>query len=257
MNILHVLLLSLIEGITEFLPISSTGHLVLASHLLKLAQSDFLKSFEIFIQLGAIAAAAYLYGRQIVQNKFMLAKILAAFIPTALAGLLLYPFIKGFLLENVYITAGALFTGGLLLIILEKWVIKDTGSKTTLKSLSVRDSFIIGTFQAVSVVPGISRAGATIVGGLLLNMNRKSAVEFSFMLAIPTMLAATGYDLVKNAHTLTAQNSLYLLVGMVASFVVAFVVIKWFIKYVQTKSLIPFGVYRIVLAVIYFLLFLR
>lgn len=258
MNLFHVILLSIIEGVTEFLPISSTGHLVLASDLLKIQQTEFVKSFEIFIQLGAILAAVWLYGKNLFTQKGLFVKVLVAFLPTGLIGLVSYRIIKGFLIGNSMITAFALLLGGVLFIILETFVFKDAGgSKTTLKSLSVRDALLLGLFQSISVIPGVSRAGATIIGGLLLNMNRKSAVEFSFLLAIPTMLAATVFDLSQAAKSFSGNDALYLLIGFIVSFFTALFAIRAFIKFVQTNTFIPFGIYRIVLAILFFLFVLR
>lgn len=258
MNLLHVIILSVIEGITEFLPISSTGHLILTANLLGIAQDPFVKSFEVIIQLGAILAAVVLYAKTVLKQKDLIGKILVGFIPSAIVGLTLYKFIKGFLLENVYITLIALFVGGVAFIVLEKFVFnKSTGSKTTLKSLSFRDAVVVGLFQALSIIPGTSRSGASIIGGMLVNMNRKSAVEFSFLLAIPTMLAATVLDLKENAFQFTSTEFLYLGIGLVISFVVAFIVMRWFVQFVQTNTFIPFGIYRIVFSVLYFLLLVR
>ncbi len=258
MNIIHVIILSIIEGITEFLPISSTGHLILVSHLLGIGESNFKKSFDIIIQLGAIMAAVVLYAKTLLQNRQLLTKVIVGFIPAAIIGFLLYKFITTVLLGDIYVTLTTLLLGGIIFIVLEKWwFVKESGTKTTLKTLSIRDAFIIGVFQALAVIPGVSRSGSTIIGGLLLGMNRKSAVEFSFMLAIPTMLAVSALDLKNSAWSFSSSDYVYLGVGLVISFVVAYMVIKWFIRFVQNNTFVPFGVYRIVFALLYALIFIH
>lgn len=255
MNIFHVIILSIVEGITEFLPVSSTGHLILVSHILRIGDNNFTKSFEIIIQVGAILAAVVLYAKTLIQNKQLLTKVIAGFIPAAVIGLILYKFIKMFLLGNAYVTLVTLLLGGIIFIILEKWYFqKQTGTKTTLKTLTIRDALIIGIFQALAVVPGVSRSGSTIVGAMLLGVNRKSAVEFSFMLAIPTMIAASALDIKESAGSFSSHDIFYLILGLVISFVVAYIVIKWFIRFIQDHTFVPFGIYRIVLAIIYFLI---
>jgi undecaprenyl-diphosphatase len=256
MNLLDVIILSIIEGITEFLPISSTGHLVLASRLLGVPQTEFVKTFEIVIQLGAILAAVVLYAKTVLQNKVLFSKIAVAFFPSAIVGFTFYKLIKGFLIGNEWITIAALIIGGIALIITELRLGKEKGSKYTLKTLSMRDALLIGLFQALSVIPGVSRAAATILGGLILGMNRKSAVEFSFMLAIPTMIAASGYDLLQSADSFNQQNFAYLGVGIVLSFAVAFAAMRWLLKFIQTNTFIPFGIYRIAIGILFAIAFL-
>ncbi len=251
MDIIDVVVLSIVEGITEFLPISSTGHLVLTSRLLSIPQTEFVKTFEIVIQLGAIVAAIVMYGKTLLNNKQLIGKVIAGFIPAAVVGFIGYKLIKGFLIGNAWVTVVALFLGGIALIIIEKRLGEEKGTKYTLKTISVRDSFLIGIFQAFSVIPGVSRAAATIMGGLILGMNRKSAVEFSFMLAIPLIIAASGYDLLQSAHTFTQQNIFYLGLGFVLSFIVALFTMRWLLRFIQTNTFIPFGIYRIVLSILF------
>jgi undecaprenyl-diphosphatase len=251
MELPHVLIFSLVEGITEFLPISSTGHLVLTSEILRIPQTDFVKSFEIIIQLGAILAVVFLYWRKILESKILWKNILIAFIPTAIVGLTLYSFIKDVLIGNVLVTLLALFVGGIVLIALEFMLKQKEQPVASLEKFSLKTSFLIGLIQSLSIIPGVSRAGASIVGGMVLGLKRNVAVEFSFLLAIPTMFAATGLDLIKSELRFSPQEWLLLLIGFVGSFIVALAVVKWFIKYVQTNNLIPFGIYRIVLALIF------
>lgn len=252
-----MLILSIVEGITEFLPISSTGHLVLTARLLDVTQTDFVKTFEIVIQLGAILAAVVLYAKTLYKNRQLLNKLIIAFIPSAIVGFLGYNIIKDVLIGNESITAAALLLGGVALIVLERKIGEEKGTKITLKSMTIREAFLIGLAQSLSVIPGVSRAAATIMGGLLVGMNRRSAVEFSFMLAIPTMIVASGYDLSQSASSFTQQNLIHLLIGLATSFAIALVVMRWLLKFIQTNTFIPFGIYRIVLAVIFFFFILR
>lgn len=251
MDILDVIILSVVEGITEFLPISSTGHLILTSRLLQIPQSEFLKTFEIAIQLGAICAVVFLYWKKFLTDWNLNFKILVAFVPTALVGFFLYPFIKSYLLESSVITLASLFLGGILLIFFEKFF--STKNKTDLKKLSYKDSFLIGVVQSFSIVPGVSRAAATIIGGSFVGLNRVTATEFSFFLAVPTMFAATGFDLIKTAGNFSGSEYLNLVVGFILSFFIAIFSIKFLIAYVKKNSFVGFGVYRIILSVLYYL----
>lgn len=257
MDTLQVVILSAVEGVSEFLPISSTGHLVLTSNLLRIPQTEFVKSFEIIIQLGAILAVVFLYWRTILENKKLWPKLLIAFIPTAIIGLTLYKLIKDVLLGNPAITLWALLLGGIFLIIFELlWKEKDYHLEK-LENISNKNAFLIGVAQAISIVPGVSRAGATIIGGLLAGLKRKVAVEFSFLLAIPTMFAATVLDLKESALNFSYQEFLLLGIGFAGAFITALFAVKFFIKYIQNHTFIPFGIYRIILALLYWLIILR
>ena len=197
MSLVHVFILSLVEGITEFLPISSTGHLILASRLLGIYTTEFTKTFEIAIQLGAIMAVVFLYFKKFTQSVDLYKKLFIAFIPTAVVGFILYPFIKGYLLGSSQVVVWSLFLGGIVLILFEKYH-KPTvhpASPAGRRSLSTVHYFVIGLFQSISVIPGVSRAAATIIGGLLTGLKRETATEFSFLLAVPTMFAATSLDI--------------------------------------------------------------
>jgi undecaprenyl-diphosphatase len=251
MTVLHAIILSIIEGITEFLPISSTGHMILASTLLHLSETDFVKSFEIIIQLGAILAVLLLYWKKLLTNKDTFIRVVIAFVPTAIVGLVLYKYIKDVLLGNPWIVVWSLGIGGILLILLEKF------HKEKQKSMTLLDAFLIGCAQSISIVPGVSRAAATIAGALLLGINRESAVEFSFLLAIPTMAAATGLDLLKNGRHFTGPQYELLAIGFIGAFITALVSVRWFITFVKTHSFIPFGVYRILIAVAFILFMLK
>lgn len=251
MNLFQALLLSVIEGVTEFLPISSTGHLLLATNFLWIEQTEFVKSFEVIIQLGAILAVVVLYWNKLIKNFGIWKKIIVGFIPAAVVGLVLYDFIKSVLFENLLITVSALLIGGIFLIFIEKFLKEKNGAIDSIDKLTLKQSFLIGIAQAVSVVPGTSRAASTIIGGLLVGANRKTAVEFSFLLAIPTMMAATGLDLIKSDFNFSSNELMILAVGFIGSFITAMLVVKWFIKFVQTNNFFWFGVYRIILAILF------
>ena len=250
------IILGVVEGITEFLPISSTGHLILASSLLGIQQSEFQKTFEIVIQLGAILAVVVLYWRAFL-NPEVLKRVLVAFVPTGLVGLALYPFIKGYLLGSEFIVLWALLLGGVALVLFEWWHREHPEAHEDIATIPYRTAAYLGLFQAVAVIPGISRSAATILGGLWLGLKRTTIVEFSFLLAVPTMLAASGYDLLKNAGDFSSADFTTLTVGFVVSFLVAIASIRWLLSYVRRHSFASFGVYRIVVAALFFLFVVR
>ena len=257
MSILHTFILSVIEGLTEFLPISSTGHLILASKLLNIEPTNFAKTFEIVIQLGAILAVVALYTKKFFNIK-LIKKLIVAFIPTGIVGLLLYPIIKGFLLGSSWVTLNALFWGGMILIIIEMVIkkVKVKGQEENeidYSKVTYKKAFLIGCFQCLSVIPGVSRAAATIIGGLTTGLNRPTATEFSFLLAVPTMIMASGYDLYKSREFIAQGGALTLFVGTVLSFVFAMLAVKFLISYVKKHDFTAFGIYRIVLAVLYYI----
>lgn len=261
MSFINAIILGVVEGLSEFLPVSSTGHLILASKLLLIAQTDFVKSFEIFIQSGAILAVLTIYWKELATKSSVLKKVFVAFLPTAAVGLLLYKFIKVYLLGNTQVTLCALFLGGIALILVELYLKKKNNhlpqakNHMLIESLSYRNAALIGFVQSISIVPGVSRSAASIIGGMLCGMDRKSAVEFSFLLAIPTLLAATGLDLIKTNFSFNTNEWILLAVGFVSSFVVALLTIKWLLSYVQKYTFIPFGIYRIIIAIFLAVLF--
>lgn len=255
MSFLSSVILGIIEGISEFLPISSTGHLILTAHLLKLEQTIFLKSFEIAIQLGAILSVAALYWRSLVIDFKILKRVVVAFIPTAILGFIFYPIIKKFLLGSYHIVVWALLLGGIFLIIFELLYREKENAKDEIASITFKQSFLIGIFQSLAIVPGVSRAAATIIGGLILGLKRKTIVEFSFLLAVPTMGAAVVLDLIKSASTFTSGELLFLLVGFFVSFIVALLSIKFLLSFIKNHNFIPFGIYRIILALLSFFMF--
>ncbi|MFA6416747.1 MAG: undecaprenyl-diphosphate phosphatase [Patescibacteria group bacterium] len=258
MTIIQSLILGLIEGLTEFLPISSTAHLIITANWLKIPDSESLKSFLIAIQLGAILSVAVLYAKTIIKSPKLIWKIAAAFIPTSIIGLAAYKLVKGYLMESLPIIAGALIIGGLILIILEKYFSKKALTSTVIKqpneaelsAITYRQAAIIGAYQALAVVPGVSRSAATIMGGLSLGISRKNIIEFSFLLAMPTMLAATAFDLYKNPPILSNQEIIVWALGFVMAFITAILGIKFFLHYIQKNNFIIFGWYRIVAGLI-------
>ena len=257
MTFLEAIILGIIEGFTEFLPISSTGHLVLASHLLKFEQSDFLKSFEIAIQLGAILSVVVIYFKKFLLDREIIKRIAVAFLPTAVVGFLLYGFIKNILLSGATLVLWSLLLGGIALIVFEFWYeSKEKTEERSIQSLSYAYCFLIGLFQTMAVIPGVSRSGATILGGLWLGVPRKTIVEFSFLLAIPTMAGATGLDLVKNASGFSYDQFGILSVGLIVSFITGVLAIRFLLSFIQKHTFASFGVYRIILAIVFFYFFL-
>ncbi len=257
MDLIHALIISVVEGVTEFLPISSTGHQILVAKLLSVPQTEFVKTFEIFIQLGAILAVCLIYWRKFLQSQKIWISVLVAFIPTAIIGFALYKIIKNVLLGNLIVTVLALFIGGILLIFLEKMHQEKQSQTSKVEQMTLKQAIGVGLVQSLSIIPGVSRSAASILGGMYLGLKRETAVEFSFLLAIPTMLAATGLDLVKTHLSFSSSEYVTLAVGFIGAFVTALLVIRWFLKYIQKNSFVPFGVYRIILAVLFWLIFLR
>lgn len=250
------IIFGLVEGITEFLPISSTGHMILTAKLRGLGQTEFLKSFEIAIQLGAILSVIVLYWRSLLLDVEIIKRVAAAFIPTAVVGFVLYKIVKKVLLGSSDVVVWSLLIGGILLIIFELLHREKDDSIDEIRKLPYSKAVLIGLFQSVAVIPGVSRSAATIIGGLVLGMKRKTIVEFSFLLAVPTMLAATVLDLLKSAGSFSADQFGFLAVGFIVSFVVAIFSIKFLLHFVKNNNFIPFGIYRIVVALI-FLLFIK
>lgn len=253
MNLLQTIILSIVEGITEFLPISSTGHLILASNLLKIEQTEFVKSFEIIIQLGAILAVVAIYFKKLVVNLNLdlYFKLFVAFLPSAIFGLFFYKYIKMYLIGNSAVVIWSLLIGGIVMLLFER-----LHKKSSPYSLVPNAYLIIGLFQVLSMIPGVSRAFATIFGGMVVGMSRKEATEFSFLLAIPTMLGASVLDLYKTGFVYHSTDYMLLTTGFLGSFITAYIVIKWLIKFVQNHNFNIFGWYRIALALTFIFLVL-
>jgi undecaprenyl-diphosphatase len=256
MTYLHTLILGIIEGVSEFLPISSTGHLILASYLLHLKQTDFQKSFEIAIQLGAILSVVVLYWRALLVNFEILKRVITAFIPTAIIGFIFYKIIKRVLLGNNTVVLYSLLIGGIFLVLFELWHREKESASGELSDISYSKSFIIGLCQTVSMIPGVSRSAATIIGGLILGIKRKTIVEFSFLLSVPTMVAATGLDLMKSSGQFTSEDFNLLLMGFISSFIVALLSIKWLIHFIKNHTFISFGIYRILISLLFWFVIL-
>ncbi len=251
MTIIQSIILGIIEGITEFIPVSSTAHLLIAADWLKIDSTDFLKTFTISIQVGAILSVAVLYIKTIIKDWSLILKMAAGFIPTAIIALSLYYLIRNLFMENMYIIASALILGGIALIGLENYFIKrDKPLVTDLKGLSYRQAFLIGLFQSLAIIPGVSRSAATIMGGLSLGLSRKTIVEFSFILAMPVMLAATAFDLYKTPIIFNQQEWLVWTIGFVVSFITAIIGIKFLLKFIKNNNFKVFGWYRIFIGLI-------
>jgi undecaprenyl-diphosphatase len=251
MTYLHAITLGIVEGVSEFLPISSTGHLILASYLLHLKQTDFQKSFEIAIQLGAILSVVVLYWRTLLVDFEVLKRIITAFIPTAILGFVFYKIIKRVLLGSNTVVLYSLLIGGIFLVLFELWHQEKETAVDELSAISYRKSFMIGLCQALAMIPGVSRSAATIIGGLILGIKRKTTVEFSFLLAVPTMAAATGLDLMKSGGHFSLEEFNLLVVGFISSFVVALLSIKWLIHFIRSHTFIAFGMYRILVSLLF------
>ena len=260
--LLKALFLGLIEGLTEFLPISSTGHLILFGHLIDF-QSDSGRAFEVVIQLGAILAVCWLYRQKIIElvkgffsgdvhaRRFAI-NVFVAFLPAVVIGVLAVDFIKQVLFSPL-VVAFALIIGGLIIFAVEAREYKPKTIEAT--DISFKQSILVGFAQCVAMIPGTSRSGATIIGGMLSGLSRKAATEFSFFLAMPTMLGAATYDLFRNANVLTSDNLVNISVGFMAAFVAALLVIKALVKFVEKHSLRVFAWYRIVLGILILIIF--
>jgi len=252
MSIFQAVIFGIVEGITEFLPISSTGHLILTARTLGLfPPSEFLKTFEIAIQLGAILAVVVLYAKTMILDKEVLKRVLASFLPTAIIGFAFYKTIKTFLLGNDQVVLGALLLGGIGIIVLETFYKSKEPCIKEMKDLTYWQAVLIGVFQSIALLPGVSRSAATIMGGLALGVNRKTIVEFSFLLAIPTMVAATGLDLIKSASHFSQEEMFLLAVGLSVSFLVAIGSIKFLLYFIKRHDFVVFGIYRILIAVLF------
>lgn len=244
MSLLQSIILGIIEGITEFLPISSTGHLIIASALMKIHDQSFTKAFEVIIQSGAIVSVLILYWRKFLSSFEFYKKLIVAFIPTVIIGLLVKDIIDQ-ILGSVSVVAWALILGGVILIWSDRKFAPLQQSGKKIEDMSYRDLLLIGLSQTLAFIPGVSRSGATIVGGLFLSMNKKEAAEFSFFLAVPTMAAATLYKLIKIASEIEASQVGLLATGWIVSLVVAILAIKAFIGIVSRYGFKYFGYYRI------------
>ncbi|WP_421730050.1 undecaprenyl-diphosphate phosphatase [Brevundimonas sp.] len=249
---LAAIILGLVEGLTEFIPVSSTGHLLLTQHLLGLTDGRW-SSFVVLIQLGAILAVVALYFQRLwgvlirlptdPTARHFAISIAVAFLPSLLAGAFLYDFIKQYLFESLVTICVSLIVGGFLLLALERWAPKPTSDDAM--TVSWKKSLLIGLFQCLSLVPGVSRSGATISGGLVLGLQKPAAAEFSFFLAIPTMVGAFTYDLIKDGAGIDPDFAWLIAIGFVTSFVSGLIVIRWMLNVVAKHGFTPFAWWRI------------
>ena len=253
MSWIHAVILGIVEGLTEFLPVSSTGHLILSAHVLGLPQTEIMKTFEIAIQVGAILAVVLVYWRSFLADFETFKRVLIAFVPTALIGFILYKLIKKFLFAGPTTVLISLVIGGIILIIFDRCYRPESAKLKTVHQIPYVIAAGIGLIQALAVIPGVSRAGATIVGALCLGTDRKTAVEFSFLLAVPTLTCATALDMFKSAPVLGAEEWKLLWIGGIASFFVALASIRFFLSFIQKRGFTFFGVYRIVLAALFWI----
>lgn len=245
---LKIILFSFIEGLTEFIPISSTGHLIILDHFIKLSENKiFTHSFQIIIQFGAILAVLVYFKDKIINlKKDNILKILVAVIPAAILGILLDDIIDNYLF-NIYVVSLFLVFYGIILLVINKFNIES--KINNFNEITYKKSFFIGLFQCLALIPGTSRSAATIIGAMLLGLNKITAVEFSFFLAIPTMLGASSLKILK-LPVLKFNEYLFIVIGFLFSFIFAYIFIKVFMKYIQKKDFKLFGYYRIILGII-------
>jgi undecaprenyl-diphosphatase len=249
MDILQAIIIGIIEGFTEFLPISSTGHMIVASEFLGIEQSAVVKAYEVIIQFAAILAVMLLYRDKINLNEIALwQKIVTAFFPLAIVGFLLKDWIKE--IFTVSTVAWMFIIGGIIFIIVEHFHKDEEKESTEVEDVSWGQALIIGFGQILSLIPGTSRAGSTIIAGMLSGVNRKASTEFSFLLAIPVMMAVSGYDLLKHYQDFIGADLTAFIVGFVVAFVVAYATIKLFIVFLQRFTFVAFGIYRIIFGVV-------
>lgn len=246
MNYIHAIILAIIEGLTEFLPVSSTGHMIIGSSLMGIAEDDFTKLFTIVIQLGAILSVVVIYFKRFFQSINFYLKLFVAFLPAAFFGVLLSDRIDA-LLESPTTVAISLVIGGVILLFVDDWFKKPLIKEE--KEITFVTALKIGFFQCIAMIPGVSRSAATIVGGMSQKLDRRTAAEFSFFLAVPTMLGATAkkvWDFMKEGDGFSGEQINLLVIGNIVAFIVAFIAIKGFINYVTKNGFKIFGIYRII-----------
>lgn len=253
MTIFQSIILGVTEGLTEFLPISSTGHMILVSQFMHITKSVTLDTFEIVVQLGAILAVVASYYKKLF-NIEMIKKLIVAFIPTGIVGVVVYPYIKYLLNgpKSSFIVATMLVIGGIIIIFVERRYKKDNHEErgTDITHISYKHAILLGLFQALAIIPGVSRSGAVIVGGLTQKLSRKVLVEFSFLLAVPTMFVATAYTILRKHSELSLDSVAPIITGTIIAFIVAFAVIRLALAYIRRHSFEIFGWYRIVVGII-------
>ena len=249
MDIFQAVILGIIEGFTEFLPISSTGHLIVAGKFLGLPQSDNIKAFEVIIQLSAILAVFSLYKDKFTLKKIELwKKIFIAYLPLAIVGFVFRHQIKE--LFSLQIVAVMFIVGGIVFLIVEKFYDENSKKINDIEEIGYKEAFFIGLAQVFALIPGTSRAGSTIIGGLLCKLSRSASAEFSFLLAFPVMLSVSGYDILKHYSEFNSQNITTLIVGFVVSYIIAFFTMKFLLNFLSKFTFVGFGIYRIVFGII-------
>lgn len=250
MTTVQAIILGFIEGLTEFLPISSTGHMILVSYFLNIKESVTLTTFQIVVQFGAILAVIVTYYKKLFKVE-MIKKLCVGFIPTGIVGVIVFPYIKH-LLGNPLLVAFMLIIGGLVILLVERKYEKETaeGKVIEIFEISYKNAFLLGLFQTLAIIPGVSRSGAIIIGGLLRRLSRKLLIEFAFLLAVPTMMVAALYTVLKKYDELSLESLSPILIGTVISFIVAMFVIRFILNYVRSHTFVIFGWYRIILGII-------
>ena len=247
MTYIHIFILSFVEGLTEFLPVSSTGHLILTHHFLGLESSEFSRAFDIIIQFGAIAAVIVIYKERFKFDLEFYKKLLIGFLPAAIIGFLGKKIISE-LMESTLVVAWALIVGGIIMILTD-WIFSRRKCEEN-QPINYKNSFLIGLSQCLALVPGVSRSAATIVSGQMLGLSKKDAAEFSFFLAVPTLTAATLYKLWKIKDMIHAEHLTQLAIGTLLSFIFAIIAIRFFLSIIKNYGFKWFGVYRIILGAI-------
>ncbi|MCK9337198.1 MAG: undecaprenyl-diphosphate phosphatase [Arcobacteraceae bacterium] len=249
MGIFESIILGIIEGFTEFLPISSTGHMIIAADMMSIAENNMTSAFMIIIQFAAIWAVVFNYKDKFTPKKIELwKKIVLAFIPIGVVGFLFASTVKE--LFDSTVVAYGFIVGGIIFLIVEKYYKNEEHLIDDVEKVSYKQALYIGLAQIFALIPGTSRAGATIIGAMLVGLNRKASAEFSFLLAIPVMCATTGYDLVKHYDEFVGANLIVLAVGFVTSFIVAYITVKLFIKFLENFTFVAFGIYRIIIGLL-------
>lgn len=253
-GIFDSIILGIIEGLTEFLPISSTGHLIIASEILGLKQDSITKAYEVIIQFAAILAVVLHYPSKFTFKHIELwKKVTLAFLPIGIVGFLLSDLVKS--LFSIQIVAIMFIIGGIVFLLVEKYYDENKTTVKDVEDISYKQSLYIGIAQIFALIPGTSRAGSTIIGAMLVKLNRKASAEFSFLLAIPVLCATTAYDLLKHYKDFQDANFLSLFIGFIVSFIVAYIAIKIFLKFLENFTFVAFGIYRIIFGIILLVIF--
>lgn len=249
MDIFQAIIIAIVEGITEFLPVSSTGHMIITQKLLGIESNSFVKLFTVNIQFGAILSVIILYWKRFFQTFDFYLKLFIAFLPAAFLGFLFSGYIDQ-MLESVLVVAVSLVLGGVFLLFIDSWF----NNPSENQRITSKKALVIGFFQVIAMIPGVSRSAATIIGGLTQKLNRKNATEFSFFLAVPTMFAASAYEMIKSYKSIQPEHINVLLIGNLVAFLVAILAIKGFITFLTKHGFKVFGYYRIIVGAIILIL---